>query len=230
MRKIIVLILAVFPIVPCLAQETTTNTNPRNNMRQGFGNHGSYDLGLGFVNPNFQTDGSAYFFENWETNGMLYTKNNGNFKIEKVNINLYDNKLEALYDENSVFTFDSKNLLKIVINDRVFRVFEIEDKLKIYELIHSGSPSVYKYNNVLYSEAAVNPMLNRKKNKYIKQEDYYLYRDGVLTQIKLSKKAFSKLLESDTKSQKSILDYIKKAKLSLRNEKDLIKVLTFIGQ
>lgn len=230
MRKIAVLFLTVISVLPCIAQETTTNTNPRNNMRQGFGNHANYDLGLGFVNPNFQTDGSAYFFENWDTEGMIYTKSNGSFKIEKVNLNIYDNKLEALYDDTSVFTFDSKNLTKIIINGKVFRVFDTDGKFEIYELIHNQKPSVYKFNSVLYSEAAVNPMLNRKTNKYIKQDKYYLYRDGELTQMRLSKKAFSKLLESDDVSQKAILDYIKKARLSLKNEEDLIKVFNFMSR
>lgn len=228
MKKIIVLLLHIIFILPSLAQETTTDKNPRNNIRQGFGTHNSFDLGLGFVNPNFRTDGSAYYFEDWDTEGVIYTKENGNFKIKNVNINLYNNTLDALYDENSVFTFDSKNLMKIVINKKSFRIFEIDGELQVFEQIFRDGFSVYKHYDVLYSEASVNPMHARSTNKYIKKEKYYLYNNRELTKIKMSKKAFSKLLQSDKVSQQSILEYIEKSKLSLKKENDLIKVLNFV--
>ncbi|MEP0266298.1 hypothetical protein [Dokdonia sp.] len=228
MKKIAILLLFIISILPTLAQETTSNTNPKNNTRQGFGTHSSFDAGLGFVNPKFKTDGSAYFFEDWNTEGVIYTKKNGSFKIKKVNINLYDNKLEAIYDENSVFTFDSNNLMKIVINKKAFRIFEIDGELKIFEQIFRNGFSVYKHYSVLYSEASVNPMLNRSTNKYIKKELYYLYRENKLTKMKLSKKSFSRLFESDKVNSKSIVEYIEKSKLSLKKENDLIKILNFI--
>lgn len=228
MKKIAILLIHIISILPTLAQESTTNKNPRNNLRQGFGTQQSFDAGLGFVNPRFKTDGSAYYFENWDTEGVIYTKENGSFKIKKVNINLYDNKLEAVYDENSVFTFDSKNLMKIVINKKAFRIFEVDGELKIFEQIFKDAFSVYKHYSVLYSEASINPMLNRSTNKYIKKEKYYLYRERELTKMKLSKKSFSKLFQSDTVNPKSIIEYIEKSKLSLKKENDLIEILNFI--
>ncbi|WP_299677420.1 hypothetical protein [uncultured Dokdonia sp.] len=228
MKKTVILVIALISVFTTLAQESTTEKNPRNNIRQGFGTHNSFDLGLGFVNPNFRTDGSAYFFEDWDTEGVIYTKDHGSFKIKKININLFDNKLEAIYDESSVYTFDTKNLMKIVINNKVFRVFEIDDELKIFQLVFKDSFSVYKYYHVIFSEGAVNPMLNRSSNKYIKNERYFLYRDKNLTKMKLSKKAFSKLFQSDNLEQQTISDYIQKSKLSLKKEEDLIKALQYI--
>lgn len=230
MKKLILFVLAITAMLPAAAQETSTNKNPRNVTRQGFGTHSSYDLGLGFVNPNFITDGSAYYFKNWDTNGVIYTKSNGNFKIEKVNLNLYTSTLDALYDDTSVFSFDSKNLMKIVINEHVFRVFEIGDELKILESIYNDGLSVYKFNSVSFSEGSINPMVNRKVNKYIRKDQYYLYRDRQLIKMKMSSKAFSKLIESEEVSGQSILEYIEKAKLSLKNENDLLKVLTFASR
>jgi len=48
--------------------------------------------------------------------------------------------------------------------------------------------------------------------------------------MKLSKKSFSKLFQSDEVSQEAILKYIKKSKLSLKRETDLIKVLNFVSK
>ena len=229
MKRIGILLLQIMFIVPSLAQETVTPKKSNNNVtRQGFGTHVGFDTGIGFVNPRVATDGSAYYFEDWNTEGIVYTKKNGSFRIEKVNINLYDNNLEAIYDENSIFTFDSDNIIKIQINSKIFRPLIVDDELKIFEIVFNDTFSVYKHYSVLYSEASVNPMHNRKTNKYIKKAKYYLFQDDKLTPMKLSKKAFSKLFQSEEVTQESILKYIKKSKLSLRKEADLIKVLNFV--
>ena len=231
MKKIVVLLLHFMFVFPSFAQETVKTKKSNNNVtRQGFGTHVGFDTGIGFVNPRIETDGSAYYFDDWNTEGVVYTKRNGNFKIPQVNINLYDNKFEAIYDENSVFTFDSENIIKIDINNKVFRVFEIDEELKIFELVFNDTFSVYKYYSVLYTEASVNPMHNRKTNKYIKKTTYYLFNENELTKMKLSKKSFSKRFQSDDVSQESILQYIKKSKLSLKKETDLLKVLNFVNK
>lgn len=231
MKKIVILLVHIMFIFPSFAQETVSKKKSNNNVtRQGFGTHVGFDTGIGFVNPRIETDGSAYYFDDWDTEGVVYTKANGSFKIPKVNINLYDNNFEAIYDENSVFTFDSENIIKIEINKKVFRVFNIDEELKIFELVFNDTFSVYKYYSVLYSEASVNPMLNRKTNKYIKKTTYYLFHENELTKMKLSKKSFSKLFQSDEVSEESILKYIKKSKLSLKKETDLIKVLNFVSK
>jgi hypothetical protein len=187
-------------------------------------------MGVGFVNARTMTEGSAYYFDNWDTEGVIYIKDKGRIKIQKVNINLFASKLEAIYDENSVFTFDSENLVKIVINDKVFRTFEVNKELKFFELIFNDKFSIYKYYSVLYAQGSKNPMLSRKTNKYIKKEKYYLYREGELTMLKLSKKSFSKRFQSNNVSQESIIEYIKENKLSLNKEADLIEVLKFVNK
>jgi len=231
MKKTVILLVQILFIFPSLAQEeTVSETNSRNTTRQGFGTHAFLDMGVGFVNTSTKTEGSAYYFDDWNTEGIIYIKDKGRIKIKKVNINLYDNKLEALFDGNSVFTFDSENLVKIVINDKVFRTFNINNELKIFELFFNDKVSIYRYYSVSYSQKSINPMINRKTNKYIKKAKYYLYRDSELTKMKLSKKSFSKLFQSDRVSQESILKYIDKNKLSLNKETDLIKALKFVNK
>lgn len=230
MKKIVFLLIQIIFILPSLAQEIVKDSNPNNTTRQGFGTHESFDMAVGFVNAKTLTEGSAYYFDDWNTEGIIYIKDKGRVKINKVNINLYDSKLEAIYDENSVFTFDSENLIKIVINDKVFRIFEIDNELKIFELFFNDKFSIYKHYSIFYAQASINPMVNRKTNKYIKKTSYYLYQEGKLSMMKLSKKSFSKLLQSDNVSQESIIEYIEKNQLSLNEETDLIQVLKFVSE
>jgi len=224
MKKLVFLLIQIVFILPSLGQE-----NPIKVTRQGFGWHEGMDMSLGFVNAKRMTEGSAYYFDDWNTEGTIYIKDKGRVKIKKVNVNLYDNTLEAIYDDNSVFTFNSDNLLKIVINAKVFRIFEINKEPKILEQFFKGDFSIYRYYSVIYAEGSANPMLSRKTNKFIKKSKYYLYRDGNLSLMKMTKKAFSKLLQTDKISQEAILNHIKENKLSINKEEDLIQVLNFIS-
>lgn len=231
MKKTIVLLLQLIVMLPILAQNASSTSN-LNVTRQGFGWHSGIDMSMGFVNARPLTEGTSHYFDNWDTEGTIFIKDKGRVKIKKVNINLYDNKLEAIYDENSVFTFDSQNLIRIVINDKVFRTFEFKGETKIFEQIFNNKLSIYRYYNVRYTEASTNPMINRKVNKFTKRAIYYLYNkdNGELTTMKMTKKAISKQIQSDNVSEKSILDFIKQNKLSLSNEIDLIKVFEFASK
>lgn len=228
MKKAFILLIQMMFILPTLAQED--DSNPINVTRQGFGEFRGVNMSLGFVNAKRITEGSAYYFDNWNTEATIYLKEEGRLKLEKVNINLYDNKLEAIYDENNVFTFDSANLVKIVINDKVFRTFEINKELKILELIFNGEFSIYRYYSVIYRKGEANPMLSRKTNKYIKKAKYYVYRDSELTMIKMTKKQLASLLSSDKVSEDSILEFIKQNKLSINDEADLLQVFEFVNK
>ena len=231
MKKKTILFLQILCIFSSFAQEKDNDINPNLNVtRQGFGEQAFLNMGVGFVNAKAKTEGSAYYFDNWNTEGLIYTKDNKRYKIKKVNINLYDNTLEAIYDEGYVFTFNTNNLVKIVINKKVFRVLTLDNELNIFELFFNNRLSIYRYNSVSYYKNSRNPMVNRKDNEYINKEKYYLYDAGSLTKIKLSNKYFSKLFQSETISQEFIMEFIKKNKLSLKKEADLIKVLNFVSQ
>ncbi|NQX86600.1 MAG: hypothetical protein HRT67_11980 [Flavobacteriaceae bacterium] len=229
MKAIIFMILITVGTLQTFSQNFDNDDNSNVKVtRQGFGRFGGLDMGLGFVNAKGITEGTPYYFEEWNTAGVIYTKNDGRFKVDKVNINLHDNTLEAIYDGDKVFTFDSNNLLRIVIDGKVFRVFEIEGKVRILELLFKDGFSVYKYYSVLYVEKKVNPMLSQNTNKYIRKNKYYVYENKKLVKLKLTKKAFSKQFKSENINEKTILDFIEGNKISIKKEKDFIKALKFV--
>ncbi len=230
MKNILFTSLIVLSIFSSFAQESVSNPNPLNFTRQGFGVHNGITTNLGFVNPKTLTDGTAYYFDNWDTSGTIYTKSDGNIKIKQVNINLYDSTLEAIYDNKSIFTFDSNNLMRIVIDDKVFRIFEVDGETKIFEQFYNNGNAIYRLYKVIYSEASINPQHARKRNKYIKSAKYYRYQDGELQKFKLSKKAFAKTFETENISEQDIANYMTKSKISLKEEAGLKKVLQFLSR
>ena len=97
----------------------------------------------------------------------------------------------------------------------------------IFELFFNGNAQVYRYFKVLYQQGQANPMLSRQQNKYIKNEKYYLYQDGKLTEMKMTKKALSEMLQTETVSEKDIAAFIKDNRLSLKKEDDLFQIFEF---
>jgi len=228
MKTVLIFLITVFLTLPSYAQEDPNAKSFQTN-RSGFGEYSGFNMGPGFVNPRTRTEGSAYYFDNWDTEAVIYLKEQGRYKIEKVNINLFDNTLEALYDENNVVSFEMEKLLRVVINGKVFRTFTMGKELKLLELFFNEKVSIYKYYSVSYSKSSPNPMINRKTNKYIRNEKYYLYQDGQLKKIKLTMKSFAKLFASGDLSVASIVNYINMNNLSLKKRKDLIQVLNFVN-
>ncbi|MEP2935447.1 MAG: hypothetical protein ABJM06_07005 [Gilvibacter sp.] len=230
MKTILLIAIQFLFIFPTLAQEPEADTNPINTTRQGFGDMRGIMTAVGFVNPKARTEGSAYYYEDWDSEAMIYLKEQGRYKVSQVNINLYDNTLDALYDDDNVFTFDTKELLQIVIDKTIFRPFELDKKLRILELFYNNKTPIYKHYYISYSKSSANPMINRRTNKYIKNVSYYVFRDGELIKMKLSRKAIAKLFTSDTLSEDAIESYIRDNHLSLKKEADLIQVLNFVNK
>jgi hypothetical protein len=232
MKNRVFLFLCIVVFLQGYSQNNKTSKNSNLNLtRQGFGRHSGIGLNLGFVNSNGIIEGTPYYFDEWNTEGVIFTKKDGRFKIKKVNINLFNNTVETIYEGNKVFTFDSKNLIRIVIDGKIFRIFEVDKDVKIFELLFKGGGfSIYKYQSIIYAEKAKNPMLIRTTNKYIRKNKYYSYKSKELSRLKLSKKKFAEHFKSSTISEKEILDFIKRNKISLKNEADFIKTLKFVTQ
>lgn len=227
MKKAVILLFQLVFILPVMAQDD--DPNPIISTRQGFGDQKGMMMNMGFVNPKARTEGSAYYYDNWDSVAMVYLKEQGRYKIENANVNLFDNTLETLYDQGNVFTFDTANLLQIIIDKKIFRPLPIENELKLLELFYNEGVAIYKYYYISYSKSSPNPMVNRRTNKYIRNERFYLYKEGELIKLKLTKNAFSKLFKTSNLSEDAIKDYISDNNLSLKKEDELIQVLNFLN-
>ena len=229
MKKIALFTCSLLLALPLFAQEPDNDTQSNiQTSRQGFGNFRGMVLSSGFVNAKMKTKGSRYLFDNWENDGIIYMKDKGRVKVKNVNINMYTNKLEALFDGNKVFSFDSDNLMKLMIDDRVFRIFHDDNGHTLYELVYNGKTPVYKFNRVTYAKGSPNPMSARPSNKYFKHVKYFLYKNGELEKLKVSSNSLSKSLKNEDTDQETIAAFIKKYELDLEKDTDLIKLLEFV--
>ncbi|MDC7998312.1 hypothetical protein [Gilvibacter sediminis] len=212
------------------AQEDEQDSNPLQTTRQSFGDYRGLNMTVGFVNPKTRTEGSAYYYENWDSEAIIYLKEQGRYKVENANINLYDNTLETLYNDNNVFTFNTDELLQFAIDGKIFRPLVQDGELKLFELFFNKGITVYKHYSISYTKSSPNPMINRRTNKYMRSERFYVDINGSLEKLKLTNRAFSKLFATDALSADDIKAFIESKDLSLKEENQLKEILEFIAQ
>ena len=172
--------------------------------------------------------GSLFLFEGWDNNGIIqiadkrFVLNNINFNIEK---DAFMSKMEG----DSIIIFDSSYLDDIKINNKPFKyVYNVsEGKGKTYEVIHQlkNGTTILKGYYLKVILASPNPMLNRPLDEIKKRSQYYVLKEGNLSDLKLQKKAILRLIdESDIEKVKK---FVNKSNLSFKDEKDLIRIFKY---
>jgi len=194
--------------------------------------HGSSNASFGssvfFVNPKRVIDGTVYLFDDWNNRGIIYTTAHEKLAINNINLNIQRNAFEAKVGNDSLFSFSFNNIEKFVINNRVFKNYYWDNDNRVYEEIATQKNfEILKGFNVKFFEGSSNPMLNRKNDKYIRNETYYVRKDGKITFLALKKSRILKLLDLNDQQKEKVLDYVDQYKLSFKNEDDLKKILNY---
>ncbi len=181
------------------------------------------------VKANNNIDGTPFLFNNWITTGVLETKDGKVFELNEIN---YDAKLDQMVvkiSKDSIFSFNSGIIHKVVINTKVFKRY-LDPELNrnsFYEVIsESNEMSLLKRSIKKIRQGSVNPMTKVKltSDSFITNEDYFLFVNGELKKQILSKRKFLKIF--DTKSTQ-IKEFINTNDLSIRKDNDLKKIFNY---
>lgn len=227
MRNFIVLI-CMFSLTMLKAQDLAGSGQTENMIRASTNNNG---MGMSYFykNPNRVIDGSVYLFNEWNNNGVIYTTSNERFAIYNINLNIKRNTFESMVGRDSLFAFNFNNIEKFVINNRVFKNYYWNNDNKVYEVILQKKDfDLLKGFNVKFVEGSSNPMLNRKNDKYIRDEKYYVKKDGKIVFFVLKKSSILKLLNLNDQKKEEVLNYVKANNLSFKNEDHLKQIFDFV--
>lgn len=227
-------VFAVFlPLTTLFAQDETMNSQEMITVFKSA--HASTNASFGssvfFVNPKRVIDGTVYLFDDWNNRGVIYTTGHEKLAINNINLNIKRNSFESKVGNDSLFSFSFNNIEKFVINDRVFKNYYWDNDNKVYEEIAVQKDfQILKGFNVKYVEGSSNPMLNRKNDKYIRNENYYTRKEGKISFLALKKSRILKLLDLNDQQKEKVLDYVDQNNLSFKNEDDLKKILDYASK
>ena len=200
---------------------TALNAAAQNNIRS----HGSATY---FVNPPRDIEGSVHLFDSWNNTAVIFTKDEQQFKLKNINLNIERHTFESKIARDTLFTFNFNNIDKFVVNNKIYRNYYWDDDNRVYEVIYDGKDfQVLKGFKLEIIEGSANPMMNRKNDKFAKKEAYLIRQDGKIKPFRLSKGRVMKLFKGDEEKSNELLEFVKENKLSFKKEYDIRKILEY---
>ena len=231
MRTTIALFTLCFMLSASAQDEASNNEAFVRNMDQALNTFNTNNVGgtaFRFRNPKREIKGSIYLFDNWDSRAVLVTTKGQKYRVGSVNINLKNQTFESRFHKDSLFTFSFSELDRFVINNKPYKNFYYDEDNRIYELIYESDDfSILKGHRLEMVEGSANPMLNRKDDKYVKKDNYYLLADKAIKPFKLKKKRILKLVAKDQIIVEEVEKYVKANQLSYKDENDINKILDY---
>lgn len=163
--------------------------------------------------------GSPYLFDDFKNSGVLELVTGEKYNIKNININLDKVQFVSEQGKDSIFIF--RNVKKVIIQYKEYS--QIENN--IYQLLEVGNNISFLKKEEKVIKRQVQDKLTPEIVKWKLIEDYYLKVDGGLILINLRKKDFFNYLDKSKLTE--LKKYIKSEKLSVKKEKDLIKILHY---
>ncbi|MGB0896500.1 MAG: hypothetical protein ACPGU9_03230 [Flavobacteriaceae bacterium] len=177
-------------------------------------------------------DGSEYVYMSWSQRAVVTSIDGKQYVVPFMNFNARLNRFAANLSKeskgvqsisrDSVFMFNNSGILKVKLANKDF----VKVSNKFYEVVFAKNDTrLLKLYKGVVKEASFNPMTQQKvgKDKMVVESSYFIEKDG-LNEFKLKTKTILSLL-SDKESE--IKKFIKENKLSVKNEKHLIRVFNY---
>lgn len=172
--------------------------------------------------------GYPFIWEDWKA-GIVVNNKGESAEVEKINFNAHTQTFEVTKGVRFI-ELSTEDQQEVVITTT-------EGPLTFRKNLHPDLP--LEFNQLLYEGASLQLVKSTEKEistkvfqnvgkkvtvqQFVKRETFYLIEKGKLRRIKISKKALLKALEQS----KKVDSYIKKNKLKLKNDSDLIKLFAY---
>lgn len=167
---------------------------------------------------NKEIRGNPFIFEDWDTKGIVYAEGE-KFEGDKLNYNIYEDKIGALNENDSVFFYETQYIDSVMIDN--IRLHKLDGKF--YVVLQTGTKaSLFKKYDTRIVEGMVNHMDGtQQKSRLVIMNDYYVLAQGSLQKFKPSKNSLEEVFGQQAKEMKKM---IKSEKLNYKKEEDLIHI------
>jgi len=215
-----------------LGQENlnVTQNTAQSMLKAANADQSSFRGGTFFVNPSREIEGSVYLFDTWENHGVIYLDDKQRFVLNNININIERNSFDSRISQDSIFIFNTNNIVKFIINNKTYKNLYSEEKKRIYEIVYKSKDSfvILKGFKIKLVKGSSNPMVNRENNKYSRSENYFLKQgDNTIKPFKLNRKKILGLISEDQERVAKLDQFMKGNKLSYRKSEDVKKGLEY---
>ncbi len=204
--------------------------NPNNNVLIGLTNLGANRAAFGsssiIRNPKRPIDGTVYLYENW-SNYATVSSEETKVRLDNLNFNAQRNAFQSKIGKDSLFTFNFRNLNKVVVKNKTFKnVYSpVHQKSRVFEVVTETKDfSIYKDYRIEIKEGNPNPQRGAPNDKYLLRFDYYVSQGESFDKISLKKSKILKLMGDKADKVES---YIKSNKLKVKRSGDFAKIIDY---
>ncbi|PWK19290.1 hypothetical protein [Xanthomarina spongicola] len=229
MNKYLIFLLALTVNFSFSQSASISSRNDFSNSRTLMSNNG---LWITNSTASSEIKGTPYLFDSWNSdNALIYMSDNRAYKIRSINYNVQLERFEAKFAEDSVLALNPKNIKKIDINSRTFKRYldpQYQRNSYFEELVKTKSLTILRKFETEIVEGNFNPMTQQKitPDQMVKIEKYYSTEDGeTLSEMKLSKGAILKLIDSDKKD--AVKQHAKDNSLNYKDINDLKAIIKY---
>lgn len=172
--------------------------------------------------------GSPYLFEDWMP-GKIFEFEGETIQLDKINFNTENGKIEVMDDKGAI----------TIINEVLYHKVEIEIADKVHTFsnrLAKGDINYYKIiyrgKNLGFMEKTISEIQRDATSDYNAysytgsfdtKTNYYILKDGTVREVFRSKKKILDFLGSTELAQ-----FVKKEKLNLKKDSDLVKAFEFM--
>lgn len=180
-----------------------------------------------------KVDGSPYLYKSWKNPSKIFYGDKV-YTVPIFNYNIYSERFEAKLSEDSLFIINTRDLKKIIINDKVFgRYLDPEFQRNSYfeEIIKIDDDNLLlKKYTIKIMPGPTNPLTKEKlgNDRLIQGANYYicdLKDEDKLKKIKLKRSTILSLFQSE--NVKSVRDYVKDNGLNYNRENDIKTIIRY---
>jgi len=175
-------------------------------------------------------EGSEFLNDEFEE-GEIFTTDNVRFTGIPMRFNAYRSEIEVLMPDNKIYYLTKNdNIIKILLDSSVLYythfISEDGERSGYLALVYNSKSILYRRDYKIFKEGAPsNGIINEIPARFMNgPEEYYVKTDPGLPRFFRTSKDLTELLGIPTSEIKS---FLKKEKINVKKEADLIKVLTY---
>ena len=189
-----------------------------------------YTTGLWIVNNSKSntTEDSYYLLKNWQSKGYI-TKDDGEvITVPGLNYDMHSDAFAMKVSRDSIFLFNDKGVKEVHIGTKKFRKYKNIANIKhsYFEVLASSNDiEILKHHSIRRIKGLLNPLTQvTPPDKLVDVKRFFLKKGFRAQETKLKTKQFCQFFDSKSKRIKS---YISNNKISLKDEKQLQKILNY---
>jgi len=172
-------------------------------------------------------EGTPYFNKDY-IDCIVYFRNDSVYKIA-LRYNIFDNRMEYKYKDLVYSIANPRDIYKIEMGDKTFIYYYSKENLNFegyYQLLVNGKALLLVKMKVSYREKEKPKGIEESKpERFVRgQNKYYVVISGQEPKWLKNKKSIPEIFGEQSDK---MLAYVKKQKISFKNEKDLIRLVEY---